>query len=290
MVNSMTGYGHSEFQVNKAKFSATIKSVNSKFLEININLPLDFQYMEAPLSKAIKTSFTRGKFDVYIGVDKSTLRPKVELNEGLLEEYLKLIERIDKKVGFHKEISLADIVNFGCIVITKNTQERIKFNGGFAEGFQVALNHLRRMRRTEGRSIHRNFVDILNNMSCIIKLIKKNLPRIIQDYQKRLRSKIEDLVDTRPYDESRILAEVALFSDRIDISEEMERLKSHLVQMKRYASEKKPCGKLTEFLLQEMLRECNTIGSKASNIETTRDIIVLKESVEKMREQARNVE
>ncbi len=127
-------------------------------------------------------------------------------------------------------------------------------------------------------------------MDLILKKINNLLPEIILDYQKKLKSKIQNLINIKSYDENRILMEVALLSDKMDINEEIERLKSHITEMKKYLNGNKPCGKLIEFLLLEMLRETNAIGSKVLNIEVTRDVITLKDSIEQMREQARNAE
>ncbi len=286
----MTGYGYNEFLINNVKFFITIKSVNSKYLDININLPFDLQYMEEPLNKTIKNLFERGKLDVYVGVDKSTLAYNLELNENLLEGYIKLQKKINKKIKTHNKASLSDIVNFSEIIIVKQNQAKIKFSRDFKKKFLIALNQLKEMRQIEGKSIYDNFIKILNNMDLILKKVNKLLPGIILDYEKKLKLKIQHLINTKSYDENRILMEVALLSDKMDINEEIERMKSHITEMKKYLNANKPCGKLMEFLLQEMLRETNAIGSKVSNIDVTRDVIVLKDSIEQMREQARNAE
>jgi len=290
MINSMTGYGYNECLINEIKFFITIKSVNSRYLDININLPLDLQYLEEPITKILKNYFERGKFDIYIGIDKSTLALKLELNESLLEEYIKLLKAINKRTDEQNRIKLSDIVNPNEIINTKHNKEKIRFNQGFKIGLLKAINQLQKMRQIEGRSIYNNFKKILDNMAIMLSTIHKKLPRIIQDYQNKLKSKIKNLVDVKSYDENRILMEVALLADKMDINEEIERLKSHIQEMKKYIAGKKSCGKLLEFILQEMLRETNAIGSKVSEVSVTKNVINMKEAIEQMREQAKNVE
>ncbi len=290
MISSMTGFSHKEFVVDATKLFLTIKSVNSKFLDININLPISLQHMEVSMNKVIRDKLARGKIDIYMGVDRSTLSSRLELNNSLLEEYLKLVRKINQKTGAKYEASPSDIINFEGIVSNKQNGLNVKFEKNIKTVFLSCLNQLIKMRQIEGKSIHENFIEILNRMDSSLKRISKRLPLIIQNYKKKLRSKIEELVDKKLYDENRVLIEVALLADKMDINEELKRLEGHLMQMKKYIKGKGPCGKLLEFLLQEMLRESNTMGSKISDIEVTKDVIVLKESIEQMREQSRNVE
>lgn len=287
----MTGFGYSEAFVNKTKFVISIKSVNFKYIDINLNTFSDLTRSEELIIKLIKSMFARGKFDIYIGVDKTTLASRLELNDQLLDEYLKLIKKIQKKDKLiDSEIHIKDIIGLNGMISTKQLREEINFNKDLKKGFQAAINNLKKMRRIEGKNIYAHFIQILNKMNYILKNINKRLPDILKNYQKRIKSKIKDLINTSKYDENRVLMEVAFLSDKMDINEELERLKSHLSQMKKYLDGNKPSGRLMEFLLQEMLREVNTIGSKISDIEVTKDIILLKEYVEQLREQARNVE
>ncbi len=286
----MTGFSHKEFMVDATKLFLTIKSVNSKFLDININLPINLQHMEVSMNKVIRDKLARGKIDIYMGVDRSTLSSRLELNNSLLEEYLKLIKKINMKTGSGYEARPSDIINFEGIVSNKQNGLNIKFEKNIKTVFLSCLNQLKKMRQVEGKSIHENFIEILSRMDSSLKRIKKRLPLIIQNYKKKLRSKIEELVGKKLYDEGRVLIEVALLADKMDINEELERLKGHFMEMKKYIKGNGPCGKLMEFLLQEMLRESNTMGSKISDIEITKNVIILKESIEQMREQSRNVE
>ena len=290
MINSMTGFGYSEIRINKTRFFFTIKSVNSKFLEININIPVEFQHLEEQISKVIKIYFIRGKLDVYVGIDRTTLQTKLELNQNLFEEYLFLINKINKKFKSKQEVSIGDIINFNGMVSARQSHKNIKFDRDLKKTFLKGLNNLKSMRQAEGKGIQKNLLKILSNMDTYINQVKVKLPKVIKNYKKRLKNKIEELVGKKSYDENRILIEVALLADKVDINEEVQRMKSHIFQMKKYINGSKPCGKLMEFLLQEMLRETNTIGSKVSDIDVTKNIILLKESIDQLREQARNVE
>lgn len=286
----MTGYGYNEFTVNGTKMVASIKSVNSRYLDINVNLPGELNRVEESIVKLVKSMFERGKLDIYIGVDKSTFKTNLELNNILFNEYIKLVNTIKKKMKITDDLCIGDVFGFNGMVINKNQANKISFNKEFKNGVHKALVDLEKMRKTEGDALKRNFISIIKKMEESLKKIYKRLPTILNAYKKRIKSKIEDVLNVKKYDENRILMEVALLSDKMDINEELERLKSHLAQMKKHFKSKKSCGRLMEFLLQEMLREVNTIGSKVSDINVTQDVILLKEYVEQFREQARNIE
>lgn len=290
MINSMTGFGHSEFVVNGVKFIVTIKSVNSKYFDINTNLPNEFYHSEDQLIKMVKSMFSRGKFDIYVTLDKTTLTSKIVLNEFLLKEYLDITERIKKKYKFNGDLNLNNILNLNGVLAIKQNKEGFILENSFKKGFLETLKKLKKMREIEGKMLFKSLNNILDNIDSSLKQIKKHVPDIIENYKNRLTKRVNELLESKKYDENRILMEVAIMSDKIDINEEIQRLNSHIIQMKKTLLSNIPVGKTMEFLLQEMLREINTMGSKVIQVEVTKQVIAMKEAIEQLREQARNIE
>jgi len=290
MIKSMTGFSYLETEIDQIKFVISIKCVNSRYLDININLPHELFYLENDITKLIKKRFNRGKFDIYIGIDRTTLKTHLQLNEEALEIYLNILNQIKKKIKSQSEITLSDILNYNSIITSQPIVNSEKFIKSFLKHFNTALNELKRTRENEGEKIYKEIKKILNEMTHPILKIKSKIPKILEKYKEKLKNRVEEIIDKNAYDENRILIEVAILSDKIDINEEISRLKSHIKQMQHYLKTNKPIGKSIEFLLQEMLRETNTIGSKVLDVELTKNVIKLKENIEQMRELARNIE
>ncbi|MBU1076528.1 MAG: hypothetical protein KKH98_04505, partial [Spirochaetes bacterium] len=212
----MTGFGYSETTIDKVKYTISIKSVNSKYIDININLPPNMHNIEESLVKTIKSIFDRGKFDVYIGIDRSTTASRLVLNEHLLEEYLKLIRRIKRiDPSVESGINVADIMNYNGVVISKQESKKVDFDKHLKKSFLHAVNHLKKMRLSEGRCLQGNFLNILSKMRNSLNKVKKRLPGILKTYHEKIKSRIDSLVDKKKYDENRILMEVALLSDKM---------------------------------------------------------------------------
>jgi len=291
MIKSMTGFGYNEFVSNNMKFVVNIKSVNSRFLDIKINLPQELIYIEEKIINLIQNSIKRGKVEFNLWLEEIPDKDAIiEVNYPLLESYIKIIKKLSRDYQIESNINISDILKLNGILKIAQKTRRIEYTGALEKGIMKALNSVNKMREREGKILYKNFIALLNEINTNLKKIKKHIPAIMKKYTNRIRKKISELIDTKKYDENRILMEVALFADKIDINEEAERMESHIAQMKDYLKSSEPAGRQMEFLLQEMLRETNTIGAKVSDIRVTKNVIKIKECIEKLREQVRNIE
>lgn len=287
----MTGFGYNEFAGNDIEFFINIKSVNSRFLDIKINLPQELMHFEEKIMSLINQYLNRGKVEVAMWTEnlKNLKRSKIEVNMPLLKEYLSIMEQIKTKFNLESNVSFNDILKINGILKISNQTQYIEYNKNIEKGIIKAIQNLNRMREREGKILYKNFIFILKKTLNDLKKIKNKLPGILKKYEERMRRKVNDLIDSRKYDENRILMEVALLADKMDINEEIERIKSHIIQMDDYLKSDNPCGRQMEFLLQEMLREINTVGSKVCDIDVTRNVITVKDCIEKLKEQVRNI-
>ncbi len=292
MIKSMTGYSYVEFYLNGRRVSISIKSLNNKFLEVNTNLPHILSRYESDIVEVIKSKINRGKIEFTIFIDYSTIpseKVKVITNYNLLQAYIQEIEKIKKRFNINIDINLSDLLRMNNIFSIDTNDEKIDY-GKIKKELNKALKKLLKMREEEGKNLYNVIINIIKEIEKNLTLISKELPLILSRYKKRLRDKIKGLIDEKKYEENRILIEVALLADKLDIREEIDRLKSHLKQLKINLKSRGPIGRKLEFLLQEMLRETNTIGSKISDIKITESVISIKENIDKLREQIRNIE
>jgi len=254
-------------------------------------LPQELIYIEEKIINLIQNSIKRGKVEFNLWLEEIPDKDAIiEVNYPLLESYIKIIKKLSRDYQIESNINISDILKLNGILKIAQKTRRIEYTGALEKGIMKALNSVNKMREREGKILYKNFIALLNEINTNLKKIKKHIPAIMKKYTNRIRKKISELIDTKKYDENRILMEVALFADKIDINEEAERMESHIAQMKDYLKSSEPAGRQMEFLLQEMLRETNTIGAKVSDIRVTKNVIKIKECIEKLREQVRNIE
>ena len=289
MIKSMTGYSYREFIYNNRKFVINIKSLNSRFLDIKINLPKELSNAESEIQNIISENIQRGKIEFEIFIENMNNNDLLKIDYSILEEYFNLISDICDRYKIQKNITLGDIINLINSLKSKKLNNNI-YDKFIKEEIIEAINLLNKMREKEGKIIYKKILPILSEIKSNLKKIEKRMPNIIKEYEKRLKEKISKILDTQKFDENRILTEVALLVDKTDINEEIQRLQSHIVQFYDYLKLKTPVGKNLEFILQEMVRETNTIGSKVGDIIVTKKVIKIKELIEKLREHCRNIE
>ncbi len=291
MIKSMTGYGYNEFVWENIKFYVNIKSVNSRFFDIKINLPQELLHIESKVVALINEVVLRGKVEFNLWFEQvEDNKPKIEINFSLLEEYLKTVKYVIDRYKLQSTLNIMDILKEDEIIKVKYKRERISYNDTIEKGIVLAIERLNNMRIQEGKALYKGFISILNDIKDNLKVVKKSVPLILNQYESKIRKKVFNLMEVKKIDENRILMEVALLADKIDINEELERMDSHISQMKDYLKSNEPSGRQMEFLLQEILREVNTIGSKVSDVKITNIVIKIKDYIEKMKEQVRNVE
>ncbi len=292
MIKSMTGFGYREFLYKKRKISISLKSLNSKYCDVYLNLPSSFNEDESVINDIIKKYINRGKIELSIYIENNNSSAdsySLDINYKVLDEYIKAAAKIKKRYNIKDEFKLSDIFRLN-IFNLKQQNEKIRFNKKIEQELLKVVKKVLKMREEEGKNLAKSISVILGQLKEHLSYINKKKGVIIKDYEKRLHNKIKNLIDKSKYDENRILMEVTLLADKLDITEEIERMKSHIIQIKNSIRSNIPVGRKLEFILQEMLREVNTIGSKISDVEITKKVISMKENIDTLREQIRNIE
>ena len=303
MIRSMTGYGRSENMGLDWKCTVEIKAVNHRYCDISIRMPHSMNPYEDRIRKMLSKEVRRGKVDVYIRVESFGQEPvKIEINAGVADAYMKVMNDLRDRYAIGDQVSLAMLTAYPDVfmvdkAVTDETRSLIWTV--LEKAVMDACTQFNEMRRVEGNAL---LGDILAKRTHIIDLleqVKARLPTAAQEYEKRLRERIkevlaqlteaENTVSVEP-DESRLLAELALYADRVCVDEEITRLESHLIQLDQIMAEDDAIGRKLDFLVQEVNREINTIGSKTGDIEISKLVIDMKSETEKIREQVQNVE
>lgn len=292
MIKSMTGFGRSEFIDECRKLTVELKSVNHRYLDVNIKMPKKLNYFEAGLRTVLKKYVTRGKIDIFITYeDLSANSAVLKYNYELAKEYMKYFSRLEEDFGIKNDVSVMSLAKSPDVLImeekTVEEEELWKF---IDKVFEEACEGFVSSRLTEGEHLKE---DIISKLKCMLKhvdFIEKRLPIIIDKYRLKLKEKVKELLEDSQIDESRIAAEVVIYADKICVDEETVRLKSHIEKMMKELENGGDVGRKLDFLAQEMNREANTILSKSDDIDITNVGIDLKTEIEKIREQIQNIE
>ena len=291
----MTGFGRGTGNDGKLAVTIEMRAVNQRFLELNIRLPHAYLALEDRLRQEIKAVLKRGKVDVFVTVqDLDPQAPEVQVDMAAIGAVKQALEGVNDRFFAGKPVMLNDIT-----ALTKDwfvqTPPAIDADASwppFQEAMQAALTAMVSMREREGANIQRDLWQRADKLSRLIEAIASRKEEIVAAYQKRLEKKILSLLDTikEVPDEDRLLQEVAMYSDKVDFTEEVVRFRSHISQLHTMLKEDGELGRKLDFLIQEMNRETNTIGSKAGDLAVTEDVLQLKNEIEKIREQVQNIE
>ena len=292
MIKSMTGYGRAVQTFGAREITAEIRSVNNRYLDCNVKLPRVFSFAEEPIKQLIKEKISRGKVDVMIsvsGMEESNIR--VSLNRPVLEGYLQALRTAASEYGLRDDISVMSISRFpDVLTIEKEAEDEDAIQAALLQTVAAALEQYNQMRITEGQALDR---DLRSRAATILGLVEKveaRSPITVAEYRARLLAKMQDVLQNTALDESRVLTEAAIFADKVAVDEETVRLRSHLGQMEAMLDAGGAVGRKLDFLLQEMNREANTIGSKGNDLEQARTVVDIKAELEKIREQTQNIE
>lgn len=288
----MTGYGRTEGIFGTKKVLAEIRSVNHRFADYNIKVPRHYGFLEDKVRGYVSGYISRGKVDVYISVESYGDSDKqVTLNSALAESYLDALHRLRDEFSLQDDISVSTVARFGDIFLSERKEEDAE------EIWQTVLLALApaveqfvQMRAREGERMLADLKSRADTMLAMVGEVERRSPERVAEYRQRLYDKLKEVLDTSGIDEARILTEAALYADKVAVDEETVRLHSHFTEMERILSSGEPAGRKLDFLIQEINREINTIGSKANDIETAKLVVDLKAELEKMREQVQNIE
>lgn len=291
MLRSMTGYGHCEYTENDITFTVEIKTVNHRYSDIFLRIPKQISSLEEQVRSLINDRIHRGKIDVYINYEnKSSQDHEVILDESLAKAYYNALKKIADDLGLRDDISASTIARFPDIIKVEKKDDSDYIAEILKKAVSAAIDEVIEMRTREGERLKENLFAILDNIENFVRKIEEKAPIVVKEYKEKLEQRLSELIDIQQVDPARIATEVALFADKCSIDEELIRLSSHIFQMKEMLNAGSPVGKKADFLIQEMNREVNTIGSKANDLEITRNVVELKSEIEKLREQIQNIE
>ncbi len=293
MVSSMTGYGRDFCESKVRNFTVEIKSVNHRYLDLNIKMPRSLLALEDRIRKTVQGKISRGKVDIYVAQTVlETENSKAILNKNLCDSYVKCLEEIKKTYDINDNISLSLISKFPDIITVEQQDEDIeRIWDILKQPLNGAIEMLISMRQNEGASLKKDVETKCSVIKKLVDVVAEKSIHSVDDYREKLNNRINDLIsDKGLIDENRLAMEVAIFSDRACIDEEIVRLKSHISQISESINISKPIGRKLDFIVQEMNREANTIASKANDVNVVHLVLDIKNEIEKIREQIQNIE
>lgn len=292
MIKSMTGYGGAKGLVEGLEISVELKSVNNRYLDVAVRLPRSFLFAEDGIKAQVQKHISRGKVDVFVSVDSSNAdEMSVKVNKPLLKAYIEAMELISGEYGIVNDISTANISRFPDVLsVEKKELDAEAISAGIAAVTLKALEDFDSMRLREGEKLREDVLSRLSAIDKLVSTVEELAPQTVAEYRSRLEAKMAEVLGSSGIDENRILAEAAIFADRIAVDEETVRLRSHMSQLSAMIEGDSPTGRKIDFLIQEFNREANTIGSKCQNSEISHVVVELKSEIEKIREQIQNIE
>ncbi len=291
MLRSMTGFGHCEHTENDITFTIEIKTVNHRYSDIFLRMPKQISSFEDRVRSLINKKIQRGKIDIYITYDnKSSQSQEVLLDATLAKAYCDALKKISESLGLRDDISVTSLARFPDIIKVEKRDNDDLIGDILEKAVEKALNELLNMRAKEGEKLKDSLFENLLTIERLMEKVKLKAPVVVKEYKEKLEGRLAELIDIQKVDPARIATEVAMFADKCSVDEELVRLKSHIIQMREMLNEGSPVGKKADFMIQEMNREVNTIGSKASDLEIIRNVVELKSEIEKLREQIQNIE
>lgn len=292
MIKSMTGYGRGSIQENGRSFTVEIKSVNNRYLDVYIRLPRQISSLEDRIRKYVSARISRGKVDIYISQDKfSEDDIEINLDENVARAYYNSLCTLKDKFQLKDDITLSMLVDIPDVLkIEKKEEDKEEIWNAIIKAIDESLNMFVDMRSSEGLKLSKDISERCDFIQEKVLEIENKCPVVVDEYREKIKQRVSEYLKEIEIDESKLLNEVAFFSDKVNITEEIVRLKSHLVQMKKTLTLEEPVGRKLDFLIQEMNRETNTIGSKSSDLFITNLVVDIKSELEKIREQVQNIE
>ena len=293
MIRSMTGYGKQSLNVDGREYQIEIKSVNHRYLDINIKMPKTLSYLEETVKKEISGKIKRGKVDVFITYENNSKEGRnITINKELARLYIEQLKELAEEEKISSNIEVMEIAKFPDILTIKADEEDEKIKQEIIQVTTEATNKIVEMKAIEGEKIAQDLLQRISKIENKIMEISSKSTGLIEEYVVKLEKRIQEILKTEEIDKSRIAQEVVIYADKCSIQEEITRLKSHIYQFRNLITnnQNETIGKKLDFIIQEMNRETNTIGSKANNLEITNGVIDIKTEIEDIREQIQNIE
>jgi uncharacterized protein (TIGR00255 family) len=291
MIKSMTGYGRANLSKDLREYQIEIKSVNHRYLDVSVKMPKQISYLEEIIKQEIGAKVKRGKIDVYVSFENNSLEGKeIKINAELAKTYINELKKLAEKENILADIQVTDISKYPDVLNIQNNQDDETIKKEVLETVKTATDSFVQMRQLEGKKIAEDLLARLNKIQLKVNEISKLSTGLIEEYVVKLEERMKQILRDQEIDSSRLAQEVVIYADKCSIQEEVTRLNSHISQFEMLLNSDEAIGKKLDFIIQEMNRETNTIGSKANNLEITNDVIDLKTEIENIREQVQNIE
>jgi len=292
MIKSMTGYGCGKGESCGFSVTAEVRSVNNRYLDCNVRIPRIYTAVEDALKSVVGKHITRGKVDVYITLSANGgSNLTVSVNEKVAEAYVQAIRSLAESFDLNNDISAVNLARMQDVLTVESTQtDTDELSKDLCVILEAAMSDFDTMRFTEGRRLYDDISARLDTIEVLTDRAEQRSPETVTAYRERLYTKMREILENKDIDENRLLLEAAIFADRVAVNEEIVRLRSHVSQLRTMLMSEEPVGRKIDFLIQELNREANTLGSKGNDGEMARIVIDLKAEIEKIREQIQNVE
>ena len=292
MVKSMTGYGRHESALHGRTLVIEVKSVNNRYLDCNVRLPRVYICAEDGVQRRVKEVISRGKVDVYENMENNTEEAvSVTLNQPVAAGYMEALRKMADTFGLNPDVSIDLLSKFPDVFkVDKVPEDLEELTADIHAVTEEALRDFDAMRCREGEKLEADLLGRLDTLEDFTHQVEQRSPQTVADYRARLTAKLQEVLADRQLDESRVLTEAAIFADKVAVDEETVRLHSHIAQFRDMLAGGSPIGRKLDFLIQEMNRETNTIGSKCNNLEISTIVVNMKAEIEKIREQVQNIE
>ncbi len=292
MVCSMTGFGRAQGSVNGTNITVELKSVNSRYFEFNSRLPRGYLFLEDKLKSYLQSRVSRGKIEMYVSIENTAGNDiTVSLNHGYLDSYMKALGEMSSVYKIKNKVTTADFIGMNdAFIIGRSEIDEEAMTEAVLSVTAEAVDNFIAMRRAEGEKLS---ADVLCRVEFILEkvaFVEEKSPETVAAYREKLESKIRELLSDAKLDEARIITETAIYADKVAVAEETVRLRSHIEQLRKMLDSDEAVGRKLDFIVQEMNRETNTIGSKAQNLDIAQTVVDIKAEIEKIREQIQNIE
>ena len=292
MIKSMTGYGKSEQTIDSLNVTVEIKSVNHRYFEFSARVPREYGFLEEKLKKYCNSLITRGKVECYVSVeDLEDREMEVNVNETLAAGYVKALKELSERFGLKDDISAVTLSRYpDVITLHKASEDEERIWNAVKTVAETAVSKFIEMRETEGSKLRGDILSRADYIIECVEFIEGSSPETVREYNEKLKQRMKELLGDAAVDEQRLLNEAAIYADKIAVDEETVRLRSHISQLRDFMNSSEAIGRKLDFLVQEINREANTIGSKAQDFDIAKKVIAIKAEVEKIREQVQNIE
>ncbi len=292
MIKSMTGYGKSEQTIDSLNVTVEIKSVNHRYFEFSARVPREYGFLEEKLKKYCNSLITRGKVECYVSVEDLEEREmEVNVNKTLAAGYVKALKELSERFGLKDDISAVTLSRYpDVITLHKASEDEERIWNAVKTVAETAVSKFIEMRETEGSKLRGDILSRADYIIECVEFIEGRSPETVREYNEKLKQRMKELLGDASVDEQRLLNEAAIYADKIAVDEETVRLRSHISQLREFMNSNEAIGRKLDFLVQEINREANTIGSKAQDVDIAKKVIAIKAEVEKIREQVQNIE